>query len=304
MTCLLTAFLLAQAGEPELPNILPADFSGFRALGPIRVSLHPDKTEVALEEPVLAEVRIEGPMSAKYPPTRAKLRPFSPETEDVFYLEPAPDGDRRDGDAWIFAYRLRPKRVGLLKLPLIRLVHLDERGPATAFAEEEIDLRVTPRPVAPAPASPLEAPDDFFRLAPIPARSWLDDCAEPYPGTWIMILFLPPLIVWRLEPRRTAAPCSAAAATALTELDRGLIEADVLADYLKRRFVWTCNEVTPRDVGDLLTRVGVHRRLRSRWQAFYQQADDVRFGGMPAAPSDPRALIHDLEADPCVVRYS
>ncbi|MCI0462963.1 MAG: hypothetical protein L0Z62_38950 [Gemmataceae bacterium] len=329
LLALLTAPARAGTTAPNAPPLVgqPLNFSG--AVGSYRISYRAKPTELAVEDPLILTLRITGIGPEKYHPRREKLGVVLKELEEDFYIEPAPEHDRRlpAENAWEFAWRLRPKQVGEMRLPSLELVYYDPRaanpewGYKPTRTREVIVLKVTPRPLAPIKVEPvkaLQAPERFFAL--VAGESVLSrDRGDLSPLLLAALLLGPPILcglwylVWRrLHPdsgRQRRRLANQAAREALATLEAlgpqagGERAAATLADYLRRRLDLRGSEPTPAEVAAHLKRSGLSPALVNRAADLFRACDAARFTPSHAPPSALAAgavdLVHALEAELC-----
>jgi hypothetical protein len=335
MAALLVLFCaptLAPAGadDPNAPPALdqPDDFSG--AVGVYSISFGATPTEVAVEDPITLTVRITGTGPGKYLPDRAKLRLFPPEMAKEFFIEPRPEEDRHRAGlwegVWEFVYRLRPKHVGVKRIPALRFVYYDPilARYQPARTRGNLPIKVTARAQAALSKEATrvpQAPERFYELATgeaVLARS--GHAGEFYPLLLACLVLAPPGICaawyalrqrlhpeagWRARRRRSRAARAALAALQAVEGESvGERTASVLAGYLRQRLELRGAEPTPAEVAVHLVRAGVSSGVTDRVAAFFRTCDAARFAPSPphetaALAAAARALVNALEAELC-----
>src|SRR5262249_26386158 len=119
----------ARAGEAVDPNEppqrdRPANFNG--AVGSYEIETRAEPTTLSVEDPLTSTGHVPGSGPARPPPRRPRLAEF-PKFKEEFYIEDLPDprGGKPGGDGWTFAYRLKPKHLGVKKVPGLPLVYYD-----------------------------------------------------------------------------------------------------------------------------------------------------------------------------------
>jgi hypothetical protein len=325
----------ARAGEddPDAPPALgaPEDFSG--AVGKYRISCTASPTEVAVEDPIKLVVRITGAGPKKYLPERAKLRLFPPELGRDFYIQDVPREDRylAAERTWEFVYRLRPKRLGVTRIPALQFVYYDPalRRFQPARTRGNIALKVTARREAVLPKDATRvpaAPDRFYELATgeaVLSRSGHAGDASPLllaclilvppvlcAGWYVLWRRLHPEAGWRAHRRRSRAAREAMAALRRVGSEgAGERTASVLAGYLRNRLELKGAEPTPEEVSTHLGRVGVSASVSGRLAGLFRACDAARFAPSPPAEAavltaDACALVQALEAELCAAQAS
>jgi hypothetical protein len=326
---------LSRAGEddPDAPPALgaPEDFSG--AVGKYRIACTASPTEVAVEDPVKLVVRITGAGPKKYLPERAKLHLFPPELGRDFYVQNVPREDRYlpAERTWEFVYRLRPKRLGITRIPALQFVYYDPalRRFQPARTRGSIALKVTPRREAVLPKNATRvppAPDRFYELATGEAvLSRSGHAGDAYPFLLACLILVPPGLCavwyglwrrlhpeagWRARRRRSRAAREALAALRRVDAERaGERTASVLAGYLRQRLELKGAEPTPEEVSAHLGRAGVSAGVSGRVAGLFRACDAARFA--PSPPAEVAALtanacdlVQALEAELCAAQAS
>jgi hypothetical protein len=325
LLALLPAAAGAGTGDPNAPPLVGqgTNFSG--AVGSYTISSGAAPTKLAVEDPLILTVRITGTGPEKYHPRRDRLDVLLTDLKDDFYIAPAPEHDRRLAaeNAWEFAWRLRPKRVGEIPMPSLQLRYYDpeEKRFRSTRTQQTIVLQVTPRPQAPVKGEPvkaLQAPERFFSV--VPGVSVLRRDRGDLPP-WLLAVLVggPPslcavwYVVWRrLHPdsaqrrRRLANRAAREALAALETLGApptGERTAATLTDYLRRRLDLRAAEPTPAEVARHLERSGLSGSLVRRAADLFHACDAARFAPAHAAPAalstSAADLVHALEAELC-----
>jgi hypothetical protein len=312
----------AGADEPPAAG-RPENFS--QLVGSYRLSDRLSADTVSVEDPVLLTVRIIGSGPAAYRPERSRLRLFPAGFDRDFYVKPLPEKDRYLGPekTWEFHYELRPKRLGITKVPTLRLVYYDPtyRRYQTSYAPA-VPLTVRPRPQAQPPAEAARefgGPAALYELVTGPAVLRREGAGWPGLPALIALVLAPPALcaLWyvrwrrrhpdagRLARRRRsgAAEQALGALRALGRDDGGRV-ADVLAGYLRQRLDLPAAEPTPREAAGHLRRLGVSATLARRTADLFRACDVARFAPAPVDDDDGLAgsaaqLILALEAEPC-----
>ncbi|MCC6417909.1 MAG: BatD family protein [Gemmataceae bacterium] len=304
----------------------PSNFSG--AVGAYRISYRVTPTEVVVEDPVTLIVRISGSGPKGQQPERANLRLLPKEIEEDFYVQAAPEQDRHlpAESAWEFAWRLRPKHTGAVRVPRFQFVYYDptRRQYAPRSTRETIVLKVSPRPLAATPGQQprtLQAPDRFFEIAT--GGAVLARGGDGLSPVWLVVLLVgPPLlcgawyVVWRVRHpaaagtrRRLASRVAREALAALLApgLDNPPAQtADAVAVYLHQRLGLRAAEPTPAEVIAHLRRAGLSSTLADRVAGLFRTCDAARFApthaAAPALPAEAAAVIRALEVELCSPR--
>jgi BatD DUF11 like domain len=325
---------LAGAGtESEEPPVVgqPAYFSGL--VGRYQIAASATPTEVNVEDSLTLTITItqtSAGTSPRFMPRRETLRVFPASVERDFYVQALPDTRMRGPKVWTFAYRLKPKREDVTRIPALRLSYFDPRVNKYQVAySRSIGLRVRPRPQMQPPANEVtivRAPERIYELVTGPAVLQPAQASERISAVTLAVLLLvPPLLcggwylAWRHfcpdAARRARWHRSRAAQHALQRL-RGLARAGsaegsaaVVADYLRQSLALSTAEPTPAEALSQLHRAHVPPPLAARVAQFLRACDAGRFAPEPLVepgplPADAEAIILALEAEPCLSRHS
>jgi hypothetical protein len=308
--------------DPDEPPAAgrPDDFS--QVVGAYSISARAAPTELRAEDPLLLIVAISGSGPPAYQPRREHLRLFPPALQRDFFVKPllAKDRYREQARTWEFAYELRPKRVGVAKVPALRLVYYDPvyKKYQTSYSPA-LPLAVRERPQAAPPADLvhiLEPPAVLYDLATGPDLLRREGRVWPgLPGLFALLLTPPAAcalwyVLWRrrhpvdaqlAHRRRTrAAEQTLKALHGATAVQ----VADLLAGYLRQRLDLAVAAPTPREAARLLRRLGASRALTRQAADVLRACDAARFAPAPSAggdslPGQAAQLILALEAEPC-----
>jgi len=272
--------LLAQ---PNLnpPVIAPEDFSGM--VGAYSITASVDRTDVAVEDPIVLTLRIRGNGPPAHQPKRSKLRVLPDEFKSAFFIDELPEKDSFDAmdRTWSFVYRLRPKDLHAKEIPSLKLVYYSFQKMFQTSFSDPITLTVKPRPEATIATQPMKRPQQVRQVnaSPTTLRGEL-----PFvPPLWIVgvALAVPPLLclgAYRIFRRQRPASVqrrrrvrNRAAQQLLKQLRTGMEPAsDIFTRYLQVRLELTINDPTPTEVASFLRQRDVPRELRQRCTALYE----------------------------------
>jgi hypothetical protein len=310
--------------DPDEPKAAgqPVNFS--RIVGPYELSVSAAPTELSMEDPLVLTVRLTGSGPPAWMPDRARLRLFPHELEKNFFVKPLPAKDRylEKEKTWEFSWELRPRHLGVRRIPALELVYYDNKfhkyqtvwGPV-------IPLTVKPRAQARPPdelAPPFQASPDVLELATGPRVLRRQGPGWPGLPALIALVLSPPALcglwyaVWRRRHpgegtlvRRRQSQAAELALQALSKQDgdnAGCV-AGLLAAYLRQRLDLAYAEPTPREAARHLRRLGASPTLARQTADILGACDAARFAPGPAPLSKTLAvqatqLILALEAEP------
>lgn len=308
------AFVLLLAGhsraEVEIPTVgQPTPFYGAAGSG-VKVEASAEPTELSPDDAILYTLTVRNLLN----PTEVQ-RPDLSELEAFrrdFQVEDDPTPESEPAGTRVFWYRLRPRGVGVTRIPELVFPFYNPNVPQPPdrpdlpfqkARTQPIPIRVRPTPPPPQAMVPLEVP--AF------AES-LDDSSGGVPAwVWWLAAVGPPVLAvgwcvgWRaLNPagaRLARRRRSRAARHALRTLhalgrhppaDPGAVVGCVAA-YLAERFDLPGLFRTPADLTRRLTEAGASAEAVAECEAFLRAADVARFAPSPAGAGD--ALATDAE---------
>jgi hypothetical protein len=313
----------AAAQEPS-PSTWPEDYS--HLVGSYELSSHATPVTLAVEDALVLTVRLTATREGSSPPEREGLRLFPAGLDKDFFVSrvpPAKDRHLEAEKAWEFSYELKPRHLGVKKIPSLKLVYYDPqyRTYQTSRAPA-ILLTVKPRPQAQPPAAAvtaLPAAENLYELATGPQVLRRTDSGWPGLPALLALVLAPPALcglwyVWwrRRYPdsgrlaRRRRSRAAEQALRGLHALERadGRRVADLFAGYLRERLELSAAEPTPREAARHVRRHGASAALARRTAELLRACDALRFAPAPPEEQEDVAagaerLILALEAEPC-----
>jgi hypothetical protein len=320
--------------EPDVAN-RPAHFSG--AAGVYRISARAAPTELAVEDPLILTITIQGTVSknnSQLVPRRLKMRDFA-NLDPQFQVDDLPEKDSHpDAETWNFVYRLRPRSTQVDRVPRLRFVYWNAQSDTfqTAYSSS-IPLRVKPRPAPPPPEQTFQMPGDLAAKYPLATGPAVLAQHEPeeLPGpVFLIVLFAAPPVLclagslawlrWFPDAAHLAGRRRSRAARRglkrLRSLSRALPArqtADrvvaIIGDYLRERLELAAAEPTSEEVTTCLEEAGIAPVLAGQFANLLDACAATRFAPDALVPRTDLAgeaarLIRQLEAEPCLAETS
>jgi hypothetical protein len=239
-------------------------------------------------------------------PDLKKLRAF-----DHFTVTDVPEAARTESDKEIrFAYKLRPRNRSVTQVPALEfkfrsLAAPPGKNPFRLTRAESVDITVTEPP--PKPITPMFEADRLFEIATGPGV--LRVPFTPCRWAWGAAALFGPLaaLAWYLAWRRVYPDAAKLARLRRSRADRRATEAirrsgrsadppaaiaAAVLGYLRAHFPLPESAVTPSEIAEALTEVGVPEVAAEQTADVFRACDRARF----APPGDRGAsLAHDAE---------
>jgi hypothetical protein len=316
---MLTAAAHAQtdsATDPDEPGVAgrPENFS--QVVGAYDLSARATPTSLHVEDPLILKVQITGTGPAAWRPQRSRLRLFPAEIERNFHIKPLPERDRYQAaeKTWEFFWELRPRRLGVKRIPALELAYYDPsfRRYQTALGSAiPLTVREQPQATPPEELTPAwrERPE-WHQLVTGPEVLRRQAPSRPSLPLLIVLIVAPPLlcacwyVLWRRclpdERKLARQRRSQAAERALIAL--GALNGEsaervsfLVTAYLRERLDLGSMEPTPREAARHLRRLGASSAIARQTAELFRSCDTQRFSPAPAARSKQLAgQAHDL----------
>jgi tetratricopeptide (TPR) repeat protein len=301
----LLASTVAVRAEPDDVPVVgrPVDLPFSEASGWFEVKARAEPTTLQAESPLTFTLSVRAVRPVRRPPQRLDLRQL-PNFVETFYIEDiGAEATRPDDRTWDFSYRLKPRRVAVHDIPSVPFVYFNPylltagKGFQVLYTDP-IPLHVLPQETV---HVPVQGPENAFLLSTGPSllerqTPW----TTPRLDTLLFLLLTPPIgcliwyLIWqRLYPdaaRLARQHRSRAARQALHALHtarrfdsetRAARTANIVADYLHKRFDLNVAEPTPREVAALFAQSGFSSALAEQGAHFFEMCDLARF--LPAS---------------------